>query len=479
MVIRGFLAERWRGDGGYRELLKLALPLIVSAGLWSVQGFVDRMFLTWYLGKAAAASMQGGVAGFALVALFSHTAVYSNTFVAQYVGAGSPRRVGTAVWQAIFFGVASGLVLLAVSPLGGPLFRLVGHSAEMQALETTYFRITVGGAGFLVLGSALGSFFTGRGDTVTVMLVMAGSVVVNIGLNYLWIFGHGGFPEMGLSGAAWATVVAFFVRAVVYFALMMRRKHRETFGTVSECRFDKELFIRLMRFGVPSGLTATLDILVWALFLFLIGRLGDTESIAAAVAFNINALAFMPMLGVGIAVSTLVGRRQGQKKPGLAARTTWSALHLTLLYMCVLAALYVLMPKVFMSPFAAQADPEEFRPVAALTIVVLRIVALYTVFDGMTIVFLSALKGAGDTRFPLIAATGLSWAVLVIPSWGLYFTGHRSVYVTWWLASAYIIVLAFVMLLRFIGGKWRAMRVIEEVVPHVPPHPSVPPTEVE
>jgi MATE family multidrug resistance protein len=187
----------------------------------------------------------------------------------------------------------------------------------------------------------------------------------------------------------------------------------------------------------------------------------------------------MPMLGLGIAVSTLVGRRQGQKKPGLAARTTWSALQLTMFYMCAIAALYVLIPKVFLWPFAAQANPEEFRPVAALTVSLLRIVALYTAFDGMNIVFLSALKGAGDTRFPLYATTGLSWVVLIIPSWGLYFAGHRSVYVTWWLASAYIIVLAFVMLARFMGGKWRTMRVIEEVVPHVPPHPSVPLTDVE
>lgn len=481
MMVRGFLADRWHGDGGYRELLKIAFPLIVSTGLWSVQFFVDRMFLTWYSGAAAAASMQGGVLAFTVAVLFSSTALYCNTFVAQYVGAGHPERVGTAVWQAVFFSIASGVVLFAFSFLGGPIFQLVGHSPEVQALETTYFGIVVGGTGFMVLGSALASFFTGRGDTVTVMLVTVLSVAINIVLNYLWIFGHGGFPEMGIRGAAWATVVSYAVRAFAYFLLVMRRKFRRQFRTLSGCFFDKKLFLRLMRFGIPSGLTSMLDVLVWSLFLFLIGRLGNTQNIATAIAFSINSLAFMPMMGIGIALSTLVGQRQGQQNPALAARSTWSATHLTTLYMGVLAALYVLIPRVFLAPFAANADPEEFRAYAPVVVALLKFVAVYTVFDGFNIIFFSALKGAGDTRFPLAASTSLSWAVLVIPAWGLYFAGHRSVYLIWALATGYIVLLAFALLLRFIGGKWRAMRVIEEEVPppHIAPHPAVPPTEVE
>jgi MATE family multidrug resistance protein len=399
--------------------------------------------------------------------------------VAQYIGAKRPERVGTAIWQAILFSVVAGALLLALVPLAESVFRLLGHSPELQALEAVYFRIYVGGSGFIVLGSALGSFFTGRGDTVTVMVATALSVAVNIILDYLWIFGHAGFPRMGVAGAAWATVVAYVVYALVLFLLMVRRKYREQFRTLAGCCFDRDLFVRLLRFGLPSGLTMMLDVLVWALFVGLIGRLGDAQIKATTVAFNINALAFMPMIGIGIAVSTLVGRFQGEHKPDLAARATWSGVHLVSAYMALLATLYLVVPGLFISPFAAKADPAEFRTYARIAVVLLRFVALYTIFDGLNIVLLSALRGAGDTRFPLIVATALAYGVLAAPSWLLYSAGVRNVYLVWALATAYVVLLGLVMLRRFLGGKWRTMRVIEEAPPRLVPRPAVPPTDVE
>ena len=458
----------------------MALPLIVSTGMWSLQSVIDRAFLTWYSNEAVAAAMGGGILAFTILVLFTGTAAYCNTFVAQYVGAKLPRRVGVAVWQAIFFGVAAGIVLLAISQLGAPLVRRLGRSAEMGALKATYFRIVLGGSGFLVIGAALSSFFSGREDTVTVMIVSAISVVVNVTLNYLWIFGYGGFPEMGVAGAAMATVVSYFVNAALFFVLMLRRRYRERFGTLSGCKFDRALFRRLLRFGLPSGATLMLEMTVWALFLVLVEQFGLVESAATAIAFNVASLGFMPMVGVGIAVSTLVGKRQGEYKPDLAARTTWSALHLAVTYMGIIAALLVLVPGAFLSVFSARANPEEFAPVAHVAVVLLRYVALMLAFDGLNIIFLSAIKGAGDTRFPLIASTSLAWGIVGIPSLVLYGMGCRSVYVIWALATAYLVALAFVVLWRFLGGKWRTMRVIEEVPPpHVIQHPAVPPTEIE
>ncbi|HUU35721.1 MAG TPA: MATE family efflux transporter, partial [Vicinamibacterales bacterium] len=237
----------------------------------------------------------------------------------------------------------------------------------------------------------------------------------------------------------------------------------------------------LMRFGLPSGLTGMLDVLVWAMFVGLIGRLGTTHLTATTAAFSINQLAFMPMLGIGVALSTLVGRRQGEHRPDVAAHTVWSGIHLVTVYMFTIAACYVLVPRLFLAPLAAYADPAEFRTYAATTIVLLRYVALYTVFDGFTISFVSALRGAGDTRFPLIAMVAVSYGLVVVPSWLLYATGHATIYRLWACAAACVIVLSVVMLLRFLGGKWRSMRVIEEEVapPYITPHADVPPLDIE
>jgi MATE family multidrug resistance protein len=480
-TLRQITRDRWRAEGGYRELLQIALPLVVSMGITSLQLYVDRIFLAWYSGDTMAASMQAGVMAFTITVLFTSTAAYCNTFVAQYIGAGRPDRVGVAVWQGAFFALAAWVVFLTAAAFARPLFRLVGHSAELQAYETSYFRIIVGGAGFLVLSSAFSSFFSGRGKTLVVMVVTVFSVVTNVVLNYLWIFGHAGFPEMGISGAAWATVAANGVGAVLFFVLMLRRRYRAGFATASGLRLDKELFVRLTRFGFPSGLTGMLDVLVWTIFLAVIGKLGDTHLKATSAAFNINQLAFMPMLGIGVALSTLVGRRQGEHRPDVAAHTVWSGIHLVTVYMFTIAACYLLVPRLFLAPFAAYADPEEFRTYASTTIVLLRYVALYTVFDGFTISFVSALRGAGDTRFPLIAIVAVSYGIVVVPSWLLYATGHATIYRLWACVAACVIVLSVVMLFRFLGGKWRSMRVIEEEVPppHIIPHADVPPLDVE
>ncbi|MBN1919476.1 MAG: MATE family efflux transporter [Verrucomicrobia bacterium] len=476
-----WLKNRWRGEGGYRELLQMALPLVVSMGITSLQLFVDRVFLGWYSGKTMAASMQAGIAAFTIIVLFTSTAAYCNTFVAQYVGARRPDRVGLAVWQGAFFALGAWVVFLIASVFAGPLLDLVGHEAGLRVHEVTYFRIVLGGAGISVLSAALSSFFTGRGDTITVMLVTSLSVVINVGLNYLWIFGHAGFPEMGIAGAAWATVVANAVGACLFMLLMLRRRHRERFATASGFRFDRNLFVRLMRFGFPAGLTGMLDVLVWTIFLSLIGRVTTTGLIATAAAFSINQLAFMPMFGIGVSLSTLVGRRQGEYRPDVAARTVWSGIHLVTVYMVTIAACYVLVPRLFLALLAVNADPEEFRTYASTTIVLLRYVALYTVFDGFTITFISALRGAGDTRFPLIAATAVSYGLVVVPNWILYATGHATLYRFWTFTTACVIALSFVMLFRFLGGKWRSMRVIEEEVPppYIAPHPDVPPLDIE
>lgn len=474
-----WLLHRWRCQGGYREVLKIAVPLVLSTSAWSIQFMVDRMFLTWYSREAVSASMQASMVWFTVLALFLATASYCNTFVAQYVGAGLHRRVGAAVWQAIFFSIVSGTLMLALMPAAGPLFRLIGHSPDVQKLEVIYFRIMLGGSAFLILGDAVSSFFSGRGETWTIMWVNFASVGLNILLNRLWIFGGWGFPEMGIAGAAWATVAAYLLRTVIFFILMIRRKHREKYGTLSGCRFDGKIFRRLLRFGLPSGVTFSLEILVWTLFVALVGKLGITEMAATTVAFQINSLAFMPMMGIGMAVSIMVGQRMGREAPDLAARSTWSAVHLTVLYMGVIALMYWLMPNIFIAPFGLHADAGEFLPISRMVATLLKFVAFYTLFDGIYIVVSGALKGAGDTRFPVAVTLAFSWTVLAIPIFLLYRVGRLNIWLAWLFATAYVVLVTLALLARFLWGKWRTMRVIEEVPPHVTPHPSVPPIDLE
>ncbi|RMI07062.1 MAG: MATE family efflux transporter [Calditrichaeota bacterium] len=454
------LRQRWRSAGGYREVLDLAFPLIISSGSWSIQSFVDRMFLTWYSPEALAASMPAGWLHWTLVSLFTGTALYVNTFVAQYYGAGLHRRIGAVVWQGIYLAPLTALCMLPVFPLAGDIFALAGHPPPVQALETVYLRILLLSGPFWVIFNAGSGFFSGLGHTRVVMWVNLLGTGMNMLLDYLWVFGYGGFPRMGIAGAAWATTVSAVFMAGAFLGLMWRRGYRERFATTA-WRFQGRLFRRLLRFGLPTGIQFTLEMVAFTIFLLLVGKLGVVELAASNIAFNVNSLAFLPMWGMTVAVSTLVGQRLGENCPRLAERSTWSAFHLGFGYFAFLALLYYLIPEVFIWPFAVGADPEQFQPIHDLTVVLLRFVAFYCLFDAGNMVFSGALKGAGDTRFVAVASTGLSWVLMLIPGLiSLYWLGG-NIYWLWSLATLYICVLCLVFWGRFRQGRWKTMRVIE------------------
>ena len=436
------------------------MPLILSTGSWSIQHFVDRVFLTWYSRDALAAVLPAAMLNFTFASFFIGTAVYVSTFVAQYVGARRSERVGPAVWQGIYFGMVAGVFLIGLMPLAETLFRWVGHDPAIRSLETAYFRISCL-AGPTIVGPALAGFFTGRGKTMVVMWVNFASTGLNIGLDYAWIFGNWGFPEWGIEGAAAATVVARYSTLVFYFVLFALPRFRKTYNTLSGWRPDRDLFGRLVRFGVPNGVQFMLEILGFSMFILLVGRLGEIPLAACNLAFNINTLAFLPMIGLGIAVSTMVGRYLGQDRPDLAERSVWSAVQLVVLYMGSMALGYVLVPDLFISPFASRADPVTFGPVRELALVLLRFVAVYCVFDGLYIVFSAGIKGAGDTRFVMVTVAGLAWLIMVVPTYIACVVYGKGLFVAWIFVTTYIVLAGGVFYLRFRGGKWKSMRVIE------------------
>jgi MATE family multidrug resistance protein len=436
--------------------------LILSNSFWTLQIALDRILLSRADSDALAAAMPAALLFWTPISLLQYTANYATTFVAQYTGAGQAHRVGPAVWQALYFSVLTGVAFIGLVPCSDALMSLGGHASHLQELEAIYFRCLCFSALPTLLCAAASSFFAGRGDSRTVLLINAVGLVVNGLLAYAWIFGAWGFPAWGIAGAGWATVAGTSVSALLAVALMLRTRYRTTYQTASGWRLDGELFRRLLRFGIPNGLLAALDILAFTLFLFLVGRLGKAELAASTIAFTLNLVTVLPALGIGQAVAVLVGQRLGENRPDLAERTTWTGLRITLLYMGAVALVYVLLPETLAVVFRSPDDAARWDQVGAIVPVLLRFVALYTLFDSMNLVFSFALRGAGDTRFVTALAVALSWPVMIVPTWAAW-KYHWGIYWAWAFASLYIVLLAFAFLMRFRQGKWQAMRVIETV----------------
>jgi MATE family, multidrug efflux pump len=456
-------AEAAREPTPLRRLLALAWPLIVSNSFTTVQITIDRLFLSWYDVDAATAAVATLVVFWLPYVLLFMTAGYVATFAAQYTGAGRPQRVGPAVWQGLYFSLAGGLAMLAMIPLGGPIFQLIGHESHIQSLETQFFTCLCWFSLPGLLTATASAFFSGRGESTVVMAINAAGLVVTACLDYCWIFGHFGFPDLGIVGAGWATVAGAWASAAVGLGLMARARYRRENATLAGWRFDPALFRRLVRYGVPSGAQWALDITAFNAFIVLTGWFGASELGATGLVLTINNLAFIPMLGVGQAVAILVGRHLGEDRPDLAERMTWLGLLVAGAYMGLVAVLYVAAPSVFIVPFQGDNDPAKWGAIAERVVVLLWFVAAFSVFDAANIVLSFGLRGAGDTVFVSLVSLFLAWPVMVLPTWAAW-RFDWGLYWAWAFASLYICLQATCFLVRFRGGKWRSMRVIESAV---------------
>jgi len=457
-------------------VLAIALPLVLSTASFAVMLFVDRMFLLWHSSEEMAASMPAGMLHWTMLCLPMGVASYVTTFVAQYHGAGRPDRIGLVTWQGFRIGLYTTPLFLCTIPLAPHLFPLAGHAADVVAYETIYFQVLGFGAGATVMAEAVGAFFTGRGQTRVVMVVNVLAALLNIGLDYLWIFGRAGFPEMGIEGAALATVLSQWFKLAAYLAIMHRRPLRHTFQLSAGRRLDGPLLRRLVWYGGPNGMQYLVESSVFTLITLKMGQFGATPMVATTLAFNVNAVVFIPMIGVGIAVSTLVGQQLTRGRPDLGARATWTAVTVGIAYTSVFAVLYLFAPDVFMLGHASGVDPERFIEIHDLTVLLLRFVAAYCLFDTLQIILVGAIKGAGDTWFVLVSTTIICCTTLLVGWIGALVV---DVGLLWWwfVVTGWILSLAVTYLARFLQGRWRRMRVIEPTRPEGDLKPASEPAE--
>ena len=273
------------------------------------------MFLCWYSTEAMAATLPAGMLHFTILCFPLGVASYVNTFVAQYEGAGPARADRRGRLAGRLGRRHRDSRLAGHDPLRtGDLSPCRPFAGRGGAWRPPTIRLLAFGAGGAVIAGAQSSFFTGRGETRVVMLVSCTTALVNVVLDYAWIFGRCGFPAMGIAGAGLATVVAQWCGA------------RSTGGSWSGPRiarstswrrtpFRRALFARLLRYGGPNGLQMLVEVSGFTLFLLLVGRLGSGAMAATTLAFNVNSVAFVPMLGMGVAVATIVGQQLGRNRP--------------------------------------------------------------------------------------------------------------------------------------------------------------------
>lgn len=444
-----------------RELLVLAWPMVVSQGAFALMIFTDRFFLSMVSPVHMGASLGGGVASYFCMALFIGALSYANALVAQYFGQQAFARCARVLTQGLLLCAASWPLLLALGYLVVHLFTLMGHAPDQIALEERYFMILIHGAVVMLVKTCFASYFSGIGRTRYVMVADVLSVALNIPLTWLLVFGAGPIPALGIAGAAWATVASGVFAVAVFGALYCAPEHLRRFEVRASLRLDAGILRRWLRLGVPAGVEAFLNVAAFNLFLLMFQSYGVAESASAAIVFNWDILSFVPMLGLNVAIISLVGRYVGAGDSGRMQEVVRAGFTMGLGYSSVLAVIFLLARVPLVELFLGGGGDDAAIITLASTMMIG--LAAYTMADAIILIVGGVLRGAGDTRWLMWASIVLHWMMLVvqvfvIEVWEL---GAR---VSWLVFVIAILSTAAVYSVRLYRGRWNTQEALARVL---------------
>ncbi|MBC8340937.1 MAG: MATE family efflux transporter [Proteobacteria bacterium] len=435
--------------GGVREVLILAIPVVLTHISITGMQIVDSV-MVGQLGSPQLASVGfGGVWLWTLVCLFVGTTTCVQTFVSQHFGSGNHTACGAWAWQGLYAIVPVSLLLgVGLFAGSGALITWLEPDASITPFAIDYLTTRGYGVPGLVAAVTLSSFFRGFGDTRTPLYATVFANLVNVVLDYGLIFGKLGLPELGVAGAGIATSIAEWTNFFVLFFFFRSKALMRAFGT----QFigpNREQMRRLLRTGLPVGAQWWLEMASFAIFLTLVARMGDAPMAASQAFISLLSISFMQAQGLGIAVTTLVGQYIGARDFDAAERSFYSGIRLCLIIAGVVGAMLVLIPEPLLGLYSD--DPR----VLALARPLMMVGAVFQIFDALAIIADGGLRGAGDTRWPMIARFLLSWCLFLPAAYFLGVVLEGGLTWAWGGGVIYIVALTWILLARFRSGRWK------------------------
>jgi MATE family multidrug resistance protein len=440
--------------GGYKEVWLLAYPNIVTMLLHNCMSIID----TLMIGMVGTAALAGvGLAQLVLATLFYLYKGLADgvlTFTAQYVGAQQHHKCGAVAWQGLYLGGIATLLILALIPVAASLFQLMQPAADAIAPGAAYLRVALIGESLGPLTLTLIYFLRGLGDTKTPMYIGLVGNGLNIVGNYVLMFGHVGLPPLGVVGAALSTTIAEGVVFGLLLWVFLSRRLASRYTTRRVLMPSRTDMSRLLTLALPLSVQGLLEVGGFTLFSVMIGRMGTVQLAVNHIVLRLVVFAFLPVQGLAVAVSTLVGQNLGAADRVGAAESGRHALHLGVGYMGGLGLLFVWMPQALLSMFTS--DPH----VIALGTVLLQLVGLVQVGDALYLVCGGVLKGAGDTRWIMLTSAVYNWLVFLPLAflWGVVYDG--GIVGAWSSFAVTVLLQGYTFWARFRRARWQELSLV-------------------
>ncbi|MEO5896280.1 MAG: MATE family efflux transporter [Vicinamibacterales bacterium] len=429
-----------------KPMLRLAVPVVVAELGWMTMGMVDTL-MVGPIGPEAIGAVGLGTSLFMGISIFALGLLLGlDTLVSQAFGGGRIEEChrwlvhGTVL--ALGLSVPVFLALMWVSE-GLPSW---GLTPEVAVLAKPYLRALAWGTVPLLLYGSFRRYLQAMGVVRPVMIALVSANIVNAVANWILIYGKAGFPALGVTGSAWATVFARTAMALGLLTTILYRERNAAVSVFSNLRLELAWFRRLIGLGAPAATQVALEIGVFATATALAGRLPAVALAAHQIALNYAALTFMVPLGISSAAAVRVGHAVGRHDPTAASRAGWTALMLGVMFMSAAALVFLSVPRLLLSAFTR--DPR----VLGVGVTLLFVAAVFQLFDGVQAVATGALRGLGDTRTPVLWNLVGHWGVGLPFGYWLCFTAGYGVVGLWWGLSLGLIICGAILLAVWARG---------------------------
>ena len=402
-------------------MLRLAAPLAAAEIGWMVMGIVDTMMVGRLPESAASiGAVSVGVALYNTVTVVGAGLLLGlDTLVAQAFGAGRVDECHHSLLNGVYLALVLTPLMMGGVWLSIPLLAAAQVDAAVVPLADPYIKAVAWGTLPLLLYFASRRYLQAMDLVKPIMFALISANVVNIFVNWVLIFGNLGAPALGVTGAGWATTISrIYMAAVLVFYIV---GHDRRYGTglwAAAGRPDLRRVRRLVALGFPAAMQMLIEFAAFGAVTVLAGRLGALPLAAHQIALQTIAFMFMVPLGISSAAAVRVGQGIGRGDPAGAMRSGWTALLLAGMFMTFSAVMLVSVPRLIARAYTP--DPE----VIAASVGLLLVAAVFQLFDGLQVVATGALRGAGDTRTPMILHGVIFWGVGIPLGYWLAF--HRG-----------------------------------------------------
>ena len=439
-----------------RALLALGVPLVASHLAQMLLHVTDTVMLGWYGVTELAAVVLGSSAFFIVFILGSGFGIAVMGLVSSALGAGDTTQVRRDTRMGLWLSIAYGLAVMPLMWWSGPILLAAGQKPEVAALAQTYLRIAGFGMAPALVIMTMKSYLAAFERTQVVLAVTLVSVGVNAGLNWALIFGNWGAPELGVQGAAIATLAVQLIGAAMLagFAGWLRELRQfELFHRF--WRPDWQAMGKVFRLGLPIGLTGLAEGGLFQASALMMGWLGASALAAHGIALELAALTFMVHLGLSNAATVRVGRADGARDTRALRDAAATAVVMSLAFAVAAVVLFLAIPEALVALFLDTAKPGSAE-IIAFGAQLLAVAALFQMFDAMQVMALGLLRGVQDTRAPMWLASISYWLIGIPASYVLAFPLGFGGVGLWLGLVVGLAAAAGLLMARFWRGRIRA-----------------------